>query len=250
MVPIRKHRASSSGSLAALRFLVVFLILSGAAAILYVRRDPILHAFGVWWVVEDPLVKSDAIVVLGGDSVQGVRVEHAVALYRQGWAPKLLLSGPMLRTDFSEVQLMDAQARRLGVPERAIVKVPAFVDSTLEEALDLRPFLAEHDMRRVIVVTSDFHTRRARMVWRKALGDSGFQVNFSSAPELHMVSTTWWEHRKALKETTLELLKYGDSWWEADHVAPMSLSQDRKPRKLPTAPLRSGSDRQTAGPSR
>ncbi len=229
--------------------MILLLILAGVGAILYAKRDPLLHAFGEWWVVQEPPVKSEAIVVLGGDSVEGARVEHAVALYRQGWAPKLVLSGPMLRTDFSEAQLMDAQARRMGVPERDIIKVPALVDSTVAEALELRRFLAEHEMHRVILVTSDYHTRRARMIWQKVLGESGFDVNVSAAPDLRLATTKWWERREGLKVMTLELLKLPESWWELRDVAPLKSPPDQIPRRTPEAQLLPGSRDPAAGAS-
>ena len=46
-----------------------------------------------WLAVSEPSVKSDAIVVLNGQNVKS-RLEHGVALYKQGLAPRIIISGP------------------------------------------------------------------------------------------------------------------------------------------------------------
>jgi uncharacterized SAM-binding protein YcdF (DUF218 family) len=185
---------------------------------LYAQRGPLLGAWGAWWVVNEPLEKSQAIVVLGGDSPAGDRVRHAVELYRQGWAPQIVCSGTLLRYDFSESTLMESEARRMGVPGDALLVVPASGESTLEEALVLRRFLTEHKLNRIIVVTSDFHTRRSRTILRKVLGQAGFDVRLSACSDVRFSPRTWWQQREGKKQMVLEILKSVVTWWELRQV--------------------------------
>jgi len=204
--------------------LAVLLILGGLLAVLYAARAPLLCAFGEWWVVDEPLAKSQAIVVLGGDSRSGDRVRHAVELYRQGWAPLIVLSGPLLRNDFSEGELMNSEARGMGVPQNAIQVVRSEADSTLEEALVLRRFLAGHKLNRLIVVTSNFHARRSRNIYRAVLGKSGFEVRVSASPDMRFDPRRWWQQREGQKEMVLELLKSFAAWWELRRVPSSEVS--------------------------
>src|SRR5262245_16727038 len=79
-----------------------------------------LVAIGHVLDVEDPLAKADVIVAVSGDN--GPRTETAVALWKQGYAPRLLFSGAAHDPDsVSSAELMKRDAIRLGVPEAAIL---------------------------------------------------------------------------------------------------------------------------------
>lgn len=188
---------------------------------MYLARGPLLHAFGRRWIVDEPPAKSQAIVVLGGDSVAGARVQRAIELFRQGWAPKLVLSGDLYRTDFGETALMQAQAIHAGVPPEAIVLAPSTLyGSTLSEILGLRPFLAEYKFTHIILVTSNFHTRRARRIARAVLEPAGFVVLMSAAPDERFNVDRWWQQREGEKQMALEILKSFQAWRELRHLPP------------------------------
>ena len=70
------------------KFVVAVLVLLSA---IYLTHPLYLKALGNFLVVSDPLVKSDAIVVLDGDPM-GERLLHSVQLWRSGYAPKVILS--------------------------------------------------------------------------------------------------------------------------------------------------------------
>ena len=204
-----------------LRWLLFLFCLCGFAGAVYLARGPLLRAFLRWWVVDEPPAKSQAIVALGGDAVTGVRVQHAIELYRQGWAPKLVFSGELFRTDFCENALMQAQAIHAGIPQDAIVLAPCGAyTSTLTETLALRSFLTEDKINHIILVTSNFHTRRARRIARAVLEPAGFVVHVSSAPDERFPADHWWQQREGQKQMVLELLKSVQTWRELRHLPP------------------------------
>ena len=182
--------------------------------VLYLARGPILRGVAHGWIVDEPLEKAQAIVVLGGDSRTGDRVRHAASLYKDGWAPRIVLSGAPIRTYFNETELMAREARELGVPADHLILAPSGANSTLEEALKLRPVLAEHNFRKVIVVTSNFHTRRAKQIFLGVYRPRGTIVLVSAAPDRSFDPATWWQSREGRKLLFLELLKWSYTWWE------------------------------------
>lgn len=192
--------------------LLIFIVVIGL--VLYLARGPILRGVASAWIVDEPLAKAQAIVVLGGDSRAGDRVRHAVSLYKKGWAPRIVLSGAPIRTYFNETELMAREARELGVPAGHLILAPTGATSTLEEALRLRPVLAEHNFRNLIVVTSNFHTRRARQIFLGVYRPRATIVRVSAAPDRGFDPAAWWRSREGRKLLFLEFLKWTYTWWE------------------------------------
>ena len=208
----RCRRPAERGGAILKAILLIFLLVIGLA--LYLARGPILRGVAAAWIVDEPPEKAQAIVVLGGDSRAGDRVRHAVGLYKAGWAPRIVLSGAPIRNYFSETELMAREARELGVPAEHLILAPTGATSTLEEAVKLRPLLAERGFRNVIVVTSNFHTRRARQIFVGVYRPRGTIVRVSAAPDLGFDPQTWWRSREGRKLLFLELLKWTYTWFE------------------------------------
>lgn len=197
-----------------LLWVLVSLLLVLVLGTLYLVRGPLLAALADWWVVDEPLEKAQVVVVLGGDSVTGDRVRHAVELYRHGWAPRIVLSGASLRTYFNEVELMKREAVNQGVPEDRLVLAPQTAESTLQEAQALEAVLAQHKFRRVIIVTSNYHTRRARMIFKALYQKRGTRTLVSAADDTRFRPQRWWKDREARNILLWELLATAQTWWE------------------------------------
>ena len=115
---------------------------------------------------------------------------------------------------FSETELMARQARELGVPAEHLILAPIGADSTIEEALALRPVLAERGFRNILVVTSNFHTRRAKLVFVEVYRPRATIVHVSASPDLRFDPKTWWQTREGRKYLFLDVLKWLYTWWE------------------------------------
>src|SRR5947199_9705537 len=144
-----------------LLFFVIF------CAVLYLVRRPILRFAAEMWIVEDPLDKADALIVLGDDNFYADRSTRAAQLFREGKAPVIVASGRRLRPMAGIAELMEHDLVERGVPKDRIVRLAHDADNTREEAEALRKLAAERKWHSVIVVTSNYHTRRARYVFRK-----------------------------------------------------------------------------------
>jgi uncharacterized SAM-binding protein YcdF (DUF218 family) len=128
--------------------------------------------------------RADAIVVLGArlrpDGTPGPalsrRIATGVALYREGAAPLLLLSGGGERHR-AEAQAMAEAALAEGVPRGALL-VETESANTVENAFLSAALLKRRGLRAVLLVSERYHLFRARLLFRRA----GLVVVGSVAP--------------------------------------------------------------------
>jgi uncharacterized SAM-binding protein YcdF (DUF218 family) len=97
----------------------------------------------------------------------------------------------------------------LGIPDRdiTVVKSEGGATSTRDEALLLRRYLAEKDIRRVIIVTSAFHSRRAAWIFNRELSAQEVEILMSAAPQLRFNEANWWQSERGLLTFSNEYIK-------------------------------------------
>lgn len=160
-------------------------------------------------VVDEP-EKSDAIVVLAGDTK--VRPVRGLELLRQGMAPRLFLDAETRDVIYDQPLVEIVQRYVNGLEEANRVSVcPITGYSTIAEADDVSRCLQSLGPHRVLIVTSDFHTRRALMIFRHRLPQ--YQFNAAAARNPAQFGEAWWTSREWAKVTFDEWLKM--LWWEA-----------------------------------
>lgn len=197
----------------ALSTLLSLLFLVAFCAVLYLARHPIMRFVSESWVVNEPAAKADAIVVLSDDNFYADRATHAAELFRQGAAPVVIASGRRLRPSAGIVELMNHDLIERGVPKESILPLAHDAENTRDEAMTIGRFAAEHHLKKLIIVTSNFHTRRARYIFQKVL-PSGIEVSVASARDGDFDPERWWEKRKSTKEFLGELLGMVVAMWE------------------------------------
>jgi uncharacterized SAM-binding protein YcdF (DUF218 family) len=193
--------------------LVALLMLALLVAAVYVVRHPLMRLAGGWWEVEDRPERADAILVLGDDNFYGERAAKAAELFRDGLAPQVVASGRLLRSYAGIAELMERDLQARGVPADAIVRFSQRAANTREEAQALRDLVASRGWRRVLVVTSNYHTRRARYIFRKVFPPQ-VSVLMISAPDSDYDPDRWWETRQGRKLFFLETAGYLTAVWE------------------------------------
>src|SRR5687768_4367052 len=71
-------------------------------------------------IADDTLRHADAVVILEGDGVE--RIPEGARLYREGWAPLVVISGGLDKPPHSiPASAMRAPLMAAGVPHRAIL---------------------------------------------------------------------------------------------------------------------------------
>jgi uncharacterized SAM-binding protein YcdF (DUF218 family) len=193
--------------------------------VLYLVRAPILRSVGEHWIVEDPLERSDALIILSDDNFYADRATRAAELFRRGMAPEIVASGRRLRPFAGIAELMVHDLLERGVPKDKIEAFPQDADNTREEAMALAQFAARKKWRSVIVVTSNYHTRRARYIFHRVF-PSAIRVRIASARDGDFDPDQWWQHRKSIKKLTTEMAGFTVAIWELwSHSATSGVSQ-------------------------
>ncbi len=206
----RKDPSQSGGILFSLvTLLVVILVL----AVLYVARHPIFRLIGEGWVVEDTLERSDAILVLSDDNFYADRATRAAQIYRQGLGPVVVASGRRLRPYAGVAELIEHDLIERGVPKDKILRVAHDADNTREEAKMLAQLAKQKKWRSVILVTSNFHTRRARYIFANVFPQD-IKIRITGARDGDFDPDRWWEQRVSVKELAGEMAAMLVAIWE------------------------------------
>jgi uncharacterized SAM-binding protein YcdF (DUF218 family) len=202
---------SQAGGVLAKSAVVLFLLC--VCGFFYLVRAPLLRFVGENWIVEDSLERSDAIIVLSDDNFYADRALRAAELYRHGMAPVVVGSGRRLRPYAGIAELMVHDLAERGVPKDKIEAFAQDADNTKDEARALAQLASKKKWRSVIVVTSNYHTRRARYIFRRVF-PSVIRVLLASAPDGDFDPQTWWQHRESIKELTREMAGFLVAVWE------------------------------------
>jgi uncharacterized SAM-binding protein YcdF (DUF218 family) len=154
--------------------------------------------------------KANAVVVISGGNTPA-RTNEAIRLYKAGWADTLIVSGAAADTTGpSNAEVMKDQAIKEGVPEAAIL-VESFAQTTKQNAERTKELLAEAsdgDTKRVILVTSPYHQRRASLEFRVLAGD-GIAIVSHPTPNDPDWSAFWWLTPRGWWLAMGELVKIG-----------------------------------------
>ena len=183
-------------------------------ALVVVGHGPVLRLIGRALVVEDPVAKADAIVVVAGGTPS--REEAAARLFREGLAPDVVLSNQF--TPDRVRQLITMGARRFdyqgesrvvleqrGVPAQAIVALSQPVKTTEAELKVVGEAARSRGWRRVILVTSPQHSRRVKLVWsRQAPADIESIVRIAQDDDF--LDGDWWRKRREAEAILHEYL--------------------------------------------
>jgi uncharacterized SAM-binding protein YcdF (DUF218 family) len=168
-------------------------------------------SLGLFLVVADHLLPSDAVFVLHGGTP--ARELEAAALYHRRLAPRVVITlprephGGVMRKLAGERSAQEHSAwvlEHVHVPETAIVRLETVVENTEEELEADYAHARGRGLRRIIIVTSPYHTRRVRLIW-----DRHYQRTVSAlvhpTPYEDFDSTRWWRSRRGLEVTAHEV---------------------------------------------
>ncbi|HYL84696.1 MAG TPA: YdcF family protein [Candidatus Angelobacter sp.] len=196
--------------------LIIFLSIVILCAVLYLLRHPIFRFVAESWVVEDPIDKADALIVLSDDNFYADRATRAAELFREGKAPVVVASGRRLRPNAGIAELMEHDLVERGVPRDKILRFAHDGDSTKEEAEALAKLAKSKKWRKAIIVTSNYHTRRARYIFHRVFPQD-IETRVASARDGDFDPEHWWEKRKSTKELMREFAGMVVAVWELRH---------------------------------
>jgi len=163
---------------------------------------------GSFLVLEDPR-PSDVILVLAGETDK--RPQRALQLLAQGYGRQIVLDVPAATKIYEFTQIQLAQQYVEHLPQPALVTVCAVVGlSTKDESKDAEKCIARVGGKSVLLVTSDFHTRRALSVFRREVPEHEYSI--AAAPDPGEFGQRWWTHRQWAKTFFNEWMRV--LWWK------------------------------------
>ncbi len=149
----------------------------------------IFWGIGFYLSPQDNLQKADAIVVVSGGQTQS-RAARGIELFKQGYAPKIVFSGAALDDGPSNAFAMRDLALSEGVPAKNIL-IDEKSQNTYENAVNSKSILDELQAKKIILVTSPYHQRRANQTFEKVLGNN-YEVIGISAYDDRWSKSQWW----------------------------------------------------------
>lgn len=174
---------------------------------LYNFQPQIFKAIGGLLVTEDKLLKADAIVVMNGDDKDGSRMRKAIDLFRKGYGKYIVFCGKKIGWETYSTDIMRNQAYASKVPETSIISAITKSDSTIDEVNTLLRVFKEKDFRDVLVVTSNYHTRRTAFVFRHLVNSDGVKISMVPAQNSEFRTDSWWQNRLYAKTFFFEASK-------------------------------------------
>lgn len=159
-------------------------------------------------VTNDKLKKVDVIIVISGD--KGERLQHAVDLFQKKYAHYLLVSGCQHPEHVnSYAPAMQEQAVSLGVPHEKIIMDPANNTSTGNQAISISKLMKEKNFQSAILVTSNYHTGRSKMIFQRACQSDNIKILLSHPIMNQFDFDGWWKSSLGRRLVICELVKLG-----------------------------------------
>jgi uncharacterized SAM-binding protein YcdF (DUF218 family) len=199
--------------LKARRVAIAALIVLAIVLLAWAVHAPVLRWLAWNLSIEDALAEADAIVVVAGGAP--FRERAAADLYRQGWAPRVLISRP---TNPARVEALvalgvrpfDLQAESraallsFGVPAGAVVALSEPVRITEDELGVVKREAHARGWRRVILVSTPEHTRRVKTIWY--WGGNGEVEAIVRGSHYGRSEGPWWRDRRLTEDVLHEYL--------------------------------------------
>ncbi len=188
--------------------ITLLLFVSVVVFLLLLFHTQILIGLGSYLVQNQKPEKAEVVVALAGDEY-GDRVLTAGQLVREGWAPYALVSGtPYLLTNHAELSIDYAAAK--GYSRSYFRPFERDMVATRDETQDIAEWLKQHGIHKVLLVSSNYHTRRAARLMKEAAPN--LQVITIAAPDKYFTPDGWWRNRGGQRIFLQEWLKTLSAW--------------------------------------
>ncbi len=131
----------------------------------------------------------------GRRQLQGDRATRAAELFKAGWAPRVIASGRYLRPYASIAELEEHDLAERGVPAAAIVRFAHHAENTREEAIAISQLISSRGWKRIMLVTSNYHTRRSQYICRASIPCGNGAARGGRARLANTIPNNWWQNR-------------------------------------------------------
>jgi uncharacterized SAM-binding protein YcdF (DUF218 family) len=183
-------------------------------AVAYLFRSRILTGIADYLIVNDDPRSADIIFLLNSDF--DTRPFRAAELYKQGVAPLVVMArsenAPSVELGLraNDTDISVGVMEKMGVPADKIVVLPfpGGVASTFDEASAFHTYIESNHIRTVALVTSAFHTRRARWIFARELKGLSVTLEMVAVPYEGFDQSNWWKNETGLITLNNEYIKW------------------------------------------
>ncbi|MBT7650391.1 MAG: YdcF family protein [Opitutae bacterium] len=179
----------------------------------------LLHPFvlpGYAWLFhkQNATKGADAIICLSGGRI--TRVPESLRLWNRGFAKQLFVTAEkpknreFQKLELSHLGFAKAVTRKmdLNATWQLLPSLSGGATSTFDEAEDALALSLEKNWNRIIIVTDEFHTKRAHFAFQKIFEDSGVKVEVAGAPNEIFSIEDWWKSDRGIMAYFGETVKF------------------------------------------
>ncbi len=194
----------------ALLIMAVILLIGVAIAV------GLAMAFGASFLRVNSPQHADVILILGG-GMDDSRYWRAVELMKAGYADRIVLDAEDFFTKYGKTNADLAREFLARIHAEHVTVCPVYGESTYSETEDVAQCLAPMKVSSVLIVTSDYHTRRAFSIFKARLPRYRWSITGAYAavppiPNQILTADKWWKSRQWAKTILDEWEKL--IWWE------------------------------------
>lgn len=182
-----------------------------------VFHRPLLRGVARLWQVDQTAGPADAIVVSTGASPE--QFQQALSWWREGRAPRLVLTRSETKpTDRAGITVSMVEQRRhqldaAGVPEVARVFIGEELRLLSQEVPVVRAWAGSNGVKRILMPTDPFATRRVNWLARRVLSPAGIETTVVSVATPHYSVSEWWRSKEGLLAMENEWALMAYYWW-------------------------------------
>ena len=204
----------------------LFFALIVLAFLLFFGPSRILVNVGQFLVFDEKPIRSDAIVVLCSDIDYYPRLMEAADLYKKGFGRKIVINGNRKNIALRELESKGFKKccawyerpvrilTLLGIPQKKIMHISAEdAYDTISEAEAVGAELVKQKIKRIILTTSKFHTKRAHFIWTKMYEDK-LAVHSVAAKKDPFDPNGWWKDGRQIRWVLSEYGAWVYYYWK------------------------------------
>lgn len=209
-----------------IRILVCIVLLLCIVMAVYAVSGRLLQGIGEFLVHDDPPSHSDAVVVLNTGLEYYPRLIEAAAMYKQGLADRIIINGNRKTDSLRDLEAMGFKSccpwyedrmsilELLDVPRNDVLAISVEdAYDTVSEAEAVGAEILKKGYKRIILITSKFHTRRAAYIWEE-MYKRKLEVVSVSAKTDPFDPSSWWRQGRQIKWVLAEYGAWIYYYWK------------------------------------
>jgi uncharacterized SAM-binding protein YcdF (DUF218 family) len=179
--------------------------------LLFLFRVQIFKGLGNYLIYENELDTAGVVFVLSGSPFD--RGNEAAKVFKNGFANRIICTGELVPHNFKvlglaypECRLTAVQIVNSGIDSAHVTTIPKGT-STKEEAEVILAYCLDQNIKKCMVLSSKFHTRRIKKTFKSKFGNKGIEVIIHGAPSSQYEESKWWQSEYGLLAVNNEYVK-------------------------------------------